>query len=134
MLAPGLDALRLSLHVLAATIWVGGQFVLAGLVAPARQLGDDAPRRLARAFARMAWPAYVVLVGTGFWNLSTFTWSAQSVAWRTVLVTKLVLVGLSGLGALLHGRARSKPALALWGAVGGLSSAAALVMGVLLAG
>jgi uncharacterized membrane protein len=134
VLAPGLDALRLSLHVLAATIWVGGQFVLAGLVAPARQLGDNAPRRLARAFARMAWPAYVVLVGTGFWNLSTVTWSAQSVAWRAVLITKLVLVGLSGLSALLHGRAGSKAAIALWGAVGGLSSAAALVMGVLLAG
>ena len=134
MLASGLDTLRLTLHVLAATVWVGGQIVMAGLVGPSRRLGVEAPKELARAFARMAWPAYGVLVLTGFWNLSTFTWSDQSTAWKTVLVAKVVVVALAGLGAGLHQRATSKAQLALWGSVAGTASIAALVMGILLAG
>ena len=134
MLASGLDTLRLTLHVLAATVWVGGQIVLAGLVGPSRRLGVEAPKELARAFARLAWPAYAVLVVTGFWNISTFTWSDQTTAWKAVLVAKIVVVALAGLGAALHQRATSKAQLALWGSVAGTASVAALVMGILLAG
>ncbi len=134
MLAPALETIRLTLHVLAATVWVGGQIVMMGLVGPARTLGGDAPRTLARAFARMAWPAYVVLVVTGIWNISAFTWSAQSSAWRAVLMAKIVVVLLAGLGAFLHQRATTKEQRALWGSVAGTASVAALVMGVLLAG
>jgi putative copper export protein len=54
VLASGLDALRLTLHVLSASVWVGGQIVLGGLVGPSRSLGPEAPRALARAFARLA--------------------------------------------------------------------------------
>ena len=134
MLAPGLDALRLTLHVLSASIWVGGQIVLVGLVGPARRAGPDVPATLARAFARLAWPAYAVLVVTGFWNVSTFHWADQSGAWKAVLIAKVVVVVAAGVGSLLHTRATSPPALALWGSVAGLASVAALVMGVLLAG
>jgi putative copper export protein len=134
MLAPGLDTLRLTLHVLAASIWVGGQFVMMGLVGPARGLGPDAAKTLARAFARLAWPAYAVLVVTGFWNISTFQWDDQTTAWKAVLIAKIVVVVAAGVGSLLHSRATSRPALALWGSVAGLASVAALVMGVLLAG
>ena len=134
MLAPGLDALRLTLHVLAASIWVGGQFVMMGLVGPARGLGPDAAKTLARAFARLAWPAYAVLVVTGFWNISTFQWDDQTTAWKAVLIAKIVVVAAAGVGSLLHSRATSRPALALWGSIAGLASVAALVMGVLLAG
>ncbi len=134
MLASGVDTVRLTLHVLAASVWVGGQLVMMGLVGPARGLGGDAPKVLARAFARLAWPAYAVLVVTGFWNISTFTWSQQSTAWKTVLIVKIVVVALAGLGAFLHQRATSKAQLALWGSVAGTASVAALVMGILLAG
>jgi putative copper export protein len=134
MLASGLDTLRLALHVLSASIWVGGQIVLAGLVGPSRALGPEVPRALARAFARLAWPAYAVLVITGFWNYSTFHWADQSSAWKTVLIVKIVVAAAAGLGALLHGRATSRQAIAVWGSVAGLASVAALVLGVLLAG
>jgi putative copper export protein len=133
VLAPALDTIRLTLHVLAATVWVGGQIVMMGLVGPARTLGGDAPQTLARAFSRMAWPAYVVLVVTGLWNITTFTWSAQSAAWKAVLIAKIVVVALAGLGAFLHQRATTKAQLALWGSVAGTASVAALVMGILLA-
>jgi putative copper export protein len=134
VLASGVDTVRLTLHVLAASVWVGGQLVMMGLVGPARGLGGDAPKVLARAFARLAWPAYAVLVVTGFWNISTFTWSDQTTAWKAVLVAKIVVVALAGLGAALHQRATSKAQLALWGSVAGTASVAALVMGILLAG
>lgn len=133
MLAPTLEALRLTLHVVAASIWVGGQIVMMGLVGPSRRLGPEASKVLARAFARLAWPAYAVLVVTGFWNLSTFQWGAQSTAWKAVLIVKIVVVA-AGLGALLHSRATSRLATAVWGSVAGTASVAALVMGVLLAG
>ncbi|MGO8864122.1 MAG: hypothetical protein ACLQRH_25630 [Acidimicrobiales bacterium] len=119
---------------MAASVWVGGQIVMLGLVGPSRRLGPEAPKMLARAFARLAWPAYAVLVVTGLWNVSTFHWSAQSTAWKTVFIVKVVVVAVAGLATLLHSRARSRAALAIWGSVAGLASVAALVMGVLLAG
>jgi putative copper export protein len=134
VLAPALDTVRLTLHVLAATVWVGGQIVMAGLVGPVRAVGGDAPRVLARAFARLAWPAYVVLLATGIWNISAVHASSQDSAWKAVLMAKIVVVILAGVGVFLHQRATSKAQLALWGSVGGGASVAALVMGILLAG
>ena len=57
MLTATWATIRVFLHVLAATIWVGGQLTLAGLVPGLRALGDDAPRRVARRFNAIAWPA-----------------------------------------------------------------------------
>ena len=133
-LAPTSTAVRLSLHVLGATVWVGGQIVMLGLVPTARSMGPEAPRRLARAFARLAWPAYALLVVTGFWNISTFTLADQTTAWKVVLAVKVALVALAGLATALHARADSRGALAVWGSVAGVSSVAALYLGVALAG
>ena len=132
-LAPPLVAVRLSLHVLAATVWVGGQLTLAGLVPAARRLGPTAPRQVARAFSRLSWPAYVVLLGTGAWNAVAVD-AGQGHAWRVVLGVKIGVVLLAGAGAWQHGRAKGPRGLAIWGAVAGLASLAALVLGVLLAG
>ena len=134
MLAPALDTIRLTLHVLAATVWVGGQIVMMGLVGPARGLGADAPKTLARAFARLAWPAYLVLLVTGIWNISAVGYSNMDAAWKAVLMAKILVVVLAGVGVLLHQRATTRRGLAVWGSVGGLASVAALVMGILLAG
>ena len=46
MLAPTIVTVRLTLHVLAATIWVGGQIVMTGLVGAARGLGLAVAERL----------------------------------------------------------------------------------------
>ncbi len=132
-LAPALTGIRLSLHVMAATVWVGGQLTLAGLVPTARRLGSTAPGALARSFARIQWPAYAVLLATGVWNVFAVGTSATT-AWKAVLGVKIAVVLLAGLGAWLHGRATSKSGLAAWGAVTALASVTALVMGVFLAG
>src|SRR5207244_13339432 len=70
MLASTADTIRLSLHVLAATIWVGGQITLAALVPALKSLGTEVPRAAARAYNRIAWPAFGVLILTGIWNIS----------------------------------------------------------------
>jgi putative copper export protein len=132
-LAPALDGLRLSVHVLAASVWVGGQITIAGLVPTARQLGQDAPRRVARAFSRLSWPAYALLLVTGVWNVAA-AHSGQPRVWNVVLAGKIAIVLLAGLGAWLHSRAHSRTGLAAWGAVTSVCSVAALVMGVFLAG
>ena len=133
-LAPALTTIRLGLHVLAASVWVGGQFVMAGLVPAARRLETGATKALARAFARLSWPAFAVVVVTGFWNVSTFHFADQTTAWKAVLGVKVAVVALAGVAAWLHQRATTKAALAVWGSIAGVCSVAALFMGVLLAG
>ena len=133
-LSAGLDGFRLILHLLAATVWVGGQFTVAGLLPTIRSLGEDAPKRVARALARLLWPAYAVLVITGFWNIGALTVDHASTAWKTVLIVKIVVVAVAGVAVFLHQRATSKGALAAWGAIGALASVGALCLGVFLAG
>ena len=134
MLPVGLDTLRLFLHVLAATVWVGGQLTLAGLVPGLRALGPDAPRTVARRFNRIAWPAFAVLFLTGVWNLTETHVGDQSSEWIATLMAKLFIVALSGVSAALHTRAATKRALAIWGGLSGLTALLALFYGVQLHG
>lgn len=132
-LAPAVDGIRLTLHVLAAAIWVGGQLTLAGLVPTARLIGGDAPARLGRAFSRISWPAFAVLIATGVWNAAAVS-KGQPRSWQIVLGIKIAVVVVAGGAAFLHTRSRSRAGLAVWGALSGVGSVAALVLGVFLAG
>lgn len=133
-LTPAVDAVRLTLHVLAAAVWVGGQITVAGLLPTVRELGEAAPSAVANGFARLAWPAYAVLLATGIWNVSASHPAHQSTAWKVVLGVKIGVVLLAGLAAWLHARAVSRVGLAVGGAVSGLTSVTALILGVVLAG
>jgi len=125
------ETIRLTLHVLAATIWVGGQLTLAGLVPALRSAGPDVPRAAARAFNRLAWPAFVVLVVTGVWNVAAVHQTGNT-KFDLTLAAKLVVVALSGLSAFMHARSQSRIGLAVFGAVSGLSALFALFLGILL--
>ena len=131
MLTVRLDTIRIFIHVLAATIWVGGQLTLAGLVPGLRALGPDAPRTVARRFNRIAWPAFAVLVVTGIWNIAEVDPQFNTPYGRTAMV-KVLVVLVSGLTAFLHTIARSRKALAIFGALSGLSALAALFVGIML--
>jgi putative copper export protein len=97
------DNVRLFLHVLAATIWVGGQIVLAGVVPVLRKAaGVDTVRLAARRFQQVAWPAYAVLIITGVWNLAAVHAGDQPTSYLVTLFVKLVFVALSGLCAAGH--------------------------------
>ena len=126
--------IRLFLHLVAATVWVGGQLTLAGLVPGLRALSPDAPRAVARRFNRIAWPAFAVLIATGIWNLFAVHVADASDEYQVTVVVKLVVVAVSGLAAWLHARARSKSGLAVWGALSGLSALGALFLGLLIHG
>ena len=130
MLAVSWDTIRLFLHVLAATIWVGGQLVLAALVPILRKGG--VATEAARRFNQVAWVAFAVLVATGIWNVAAV--SNTSSSYRTTLIVKLVVVVISGVTAALHIRSRTPRGRAIYGALTGLSALAALFLGVLLAG
>ena len=127
-----LDTVRLFLHVLAATIWVGGQIVLAALVPALRAAGSDVPRLAAQAFNKVAWPAFGVLLLTGIWNIAAE--GDKGDAYQVTLIVKLVLVAISGFTAYAHARATTRTGLAVYGALTGLSALAALFVGVVLAG
>jgi putative copper export protein len=130
------DTVRLFLHVLAATIWVGGQLTLAALVPVLRRLGAEVPRAAARAFNLVAWPAFAVLLLTGVWNVIAVRGQITG-SYQVTLIVKLIVVAVSGVTAALHARAGSagsKRGLAVFGALTGISALAALFLGVLLAG
>lgn len=131
MNAPSIDTARMFLHLLAAAVWVGGQLTLAGLVPALRRYDREVPRVAARAFNRVAWPAFAVLVLTGMWNIEAERDQLEG-ATLTTLVVKLVVVAVSGVTAWLHGRATTTRGVAVFGALTGISALAALFLGVLL--
>lgn len=148
---------RLFLHVLAATVWVGGQITLGAVIPALRPAADDPDPEAARAriravaqrFQVAAWSAFAVLLLTGVWNLQALHVGDQSGAWLATLMAKLVCVAITGIAAAVHilvaaPRVRAAPdetarrrAAAFSGACEGVSvlfAVAALFLGILLNG
>jgi putative copper export protein len=133
-LADAWTIVRLSLHVLGACVWVGGQLVLAGLVVTVRGISHDAPGKVAKAFAKFSWPAYWLLIVTGVWNFYAVGPSSATTSWNVVFGVKMLCVVVSGLGAFLHTKATSPKARGVYAGVGMIGTIAALGLGVALAG
>jgi putative copper export protein len=125
------DTVRIFIHVIAATVWVGGQLTLAALVPGLRSISPDAPRAVARRFNQVAWVAYAVLIVTGLWNIAAVdpVWDSD---YGHTLMTKIALVAVSGLTAFLHARTTSRAGLAVFGAASGLSALAVIFYAVQL--
>lgn len=132
MIDPTLDSLRTFLHLLAASVWVGGQVVLGGLVPRVRKSNPEALKTIANGFARVAWPAFAVSVVTGMWSILDIDVSAMDTDYHVTLGLKITLVAVAGLAAAAHANTKNKLVLALGGAIGLLGSLAALYAGVLL--
>lgn len=132
MIPPTIQTLRLFLHVLAASVWVGGQIVLAGAVPRMRTEHPEALSSVARAFARVAWPAFAVALVTGIWNVIEVDPAQQGTEYSVTLLVKLLLVALAAVATVVHSTGRSRLALALGGAVGLVSSLAVVWLGVAL--
>ena len=157
MLPISAGTIRLFVHVLAATVWVGGQISLGAIIPVLRPAPDDPDpeaarariRAVARRFQVAAWIAFAVLLVTGIWNLQALHVADQSSEWLATLFVKLACVALSGLGAAVHilvaaprvraakTEAARRQAAAFSGACEGVSvlfAVAALFLGVLLTG
>lgn len=132
MLSPTLATLRLFLHVTAATIWVGGQFALAGIVPTLRKAAPEATKPVAQAFARLAWPAFGVLVLTGMWNLTAIDITDTSSAYQATLLLHIALAAGAGIFVAVHQFGASVAAKAIGGSLGALLSIGALFVGLLL--
>lgn len=132
MLSPTTDTVRLFLHLLAASVWVGGQIVLAGLVPSLRRAHPETTKVAANAFARVAWPAFAVVVVTGLWNLADIDVANTTTSYQITLFVKIGLAMASGAAAAVHQVGNSKVALAVGGAVGLLAALGAMFCGYLL--
>lgn len=132
MLSPTLDTVRLFFHVLAASVWVGGQFVLAGVVPALRDKYPDATTALAQAYARLAWPAFALVVLTGLWNLGEVDVANTSTEYQITMFVKITLAVVSGAAAAVHQVGESRAAKAVGGALGFVAALAAMFVGYLL--
>jgi putative copper export protein len=124
--------LRLFLHVLGASVWVGGQITLAALVPTVRGLGEGATATVARQFERLAWPAFALVVVTGIWNLVEIDIADASTEYQVTVLVKLFVVAASGLGAAAHRASKRTVVLAVGGAAAAGGALVALFLGVLL--
>ena len=132
MLSPTLATLRLFLHVTAATIWVGGQFALAGIVPALRKAAPEATKPVAQAFARLAWPAFGVLVVTGMWHITAIDITGTSSAYQATVMMHIALAAGAGIFVAVHQFGASVAAKAIGGSLGALLSIGALFVGLLL--
>jgi putative copper export protein len=116
----------LYVHLIAATVWVGGLIVMAGLVPSIRASTDDRTviQNVAKRFGLISWTALTVLVLTGMsmvligFNLST------------ALTTKIGLVLVSAVLAAWHTVSASSQTPR----TRGLIQAMILVLGLIIVG
>lgn len=110
MSAP-LDAIVLGIHIVGATIWVGGTIALGITALALRGPPLDDPRAYSRAVTRVArqlswvmWPALGVTVLTGIYNLSWYLPNGVSGLSNAsaILLEKLWLVAFVILVSGLH--------------------------------
>ena len=132
MLSPTAESIRLFLHVLAASVWVGGQIVLGGLVPKLRQAAPESLKVAAHAFARVAWPAFAVVVVTGMWNILDIKVGDMSTDYQVTMFVHVLLAMAAAMFVVIHSVGKTKLALAVGGALGLLTSLGAMFVGIIL--
>ena len=132
MLSPTSTTIRLFLHIVAASVWLGGQITVGGIVPAVRRVSPATTKTIAQAFGRVAWPAFGLTVLTGMWSLAAIDITDTSSAYQATVLVHLAAAIASGVFAAVHAVGRTKLALALGGALGALTALAAMFLGVLL--
>ena len=96
------DALRVFLHVIAVSVWLGGQIVVGGIVPMVRRSNPEALNTIAKGFGRVAWPFFGLAVFTGIWNMMSVDGDETTGSWNAVLGVKMLVVVAAGALAWLH--------------------------------
>lgn len=120
---------RIFLHLVGVTVWVGGQVVMGALVPVLGRIDEEAPQRAARRFGLVAWPFFALAVITGLWNTAEVDFDGTSNGWKVALFVKLLAVAASGVTAWLHMRARRAPQRAAFAGATLVLSLVALLIG-----
>jgi putative copper export protein len=118
---------------LGVAVWIGGQIVLAGIVPSLRTVAPQAMKTVAQGFARIAWPAFIVVVFTGMWGLASTDMSTESSEYMVTFGLKMLFVGIAVIATLIHSNGTSKAAKGIGGAASLLTSLLAAFAGVLMA-
>ncbi len=127
-----ITAIRLFIHVLAVTVWVGGQIVMMAMVPVLKAAGvEGLPAKAAQAFQNVAWPAMAIAIFTGFWNLLAIS-EEKSTGWNMTFGIKFLLVLISAGAALKHAKSDDPKMKGIFGALGFVSAIAAMFLGFLL--
>ncbi|MCH4565162.1 DUF4149 domain-containing protein [Halomonas sp. EGI 63088] len=98
-------AIAITLHVLAAVIWVGGMFFAWMILRPVAMGLLDPPQRLTlwrqvfQRFFPWVWAALIVLLGTGLWMLFAVFGGMGGARWHVHL---MLLTGLAMMAIFLH--------------------------------
>ena len=132
MIDVNLESIRIFLHILGASVWVGGQLLMATLVPVLRKISPEAPRQAAAQFGRLAWPFFGLAVITGIWNVFELNLDTVSSGYNAALGIKLLVVAASGGAAAIHSNAGSAAVRGITGALALLCGLAAMYVGVLL--
>jgi putative copper export protein len=127
------DAIRVGLHLLAMAVWVGGQIIMVALLPVLRSAGEGVPTQAAAAFGRAAWPAYVLAVATGIWNLFAVDLTNASTGYNIVFGIKFLLVIVAGAASFVHQRATSASLRGASAGIGFLASLVVVVLGAMMA-
>lgn len=127
------DAIRVGLHLLAMAVWVGGQVIMMALLPLLRSAGDSVPKQAAAAFGRAAWPAYILAVATGIWNLFAVDLGNASTGYNIVFGVKFLLVIVAGAAAFMHQRATTASMRGASAGIGFLASVVVVVLGTMMA-
>ena len=86
----------------------------------------------AKPFERGKWPAFAVLVVTGFWNIFDTDITALDTSYQVTLGVKIILVAVGAIATVAHSASPDKRVKAIGGAVGLLSSLVIFYLGILL--
>lgn len=125
----GVDQVRLFLHLLGATVWLGGQIVMLGILPVLRSIGGDAPKQVAGRFGALSWPFFGLTVVTGIWNMLEVEGEGNYAA---VLGIKMLVVLLSGAAAFVHQRTDNPGLRGATGGIGFLTALLAMYLGLAL--
>ena len=128
-----LDTVRVVLHVLAVTVWIGGQIVVGAVVPVVGRAFPGSGKVAAKAFSRVAWPAFGIAIVTGLWGMLAIPSEQTTRGWSMLLGIKMLVVLISGAAALAHQNAGDNAMKrGISAGVALLFGLAALVMGVML--
>jgi len=128
------DTIRIFLHVLAVTVWLGGQIVMLALLPVLRGAGvEGLPAKAAQAFQRVAWPAFALAFVTGIWNILAVEMADASSGYNAVFGIKFLLVIVSGAAAWVHSKTDNPAVRGATGGIGFLAALVAMFLGFVMA-